>query len=102
MSMSVRFSVDIGGTFTDLLTINDETGEVTSAKVPSTPRDFTKGVLAAIGKNKLDLSKPWIFVHGTTAGLNAFIEKKGAKTGLITTEGFRDVLEITRAGRPNI
>lgn len=94
-----RAAVDIGGTFTDLVYINQESGELGSAKVPTTPNDIRLGVINAVEKSKLDLSRCRYFIHGTTVGLNAFIQRKGAKTGLITTEGFRDVLEIARMSR---
>ncbi len=94
-----RAAVDIGGSFTDLVFIDEDSGEIGSAKVPSTPKDVALGVIAAVEKGRFDLSKCRYFIHGTTVGLNAFIQRKGAKTGLITTEGFRDVLEIARMSR---
>jgi N-methylhydantoinase A len=97
--MRLRAAVDIGGTFTDLVCMNEETGELTSAKVPTTPKDIRMGVIDAIETSKLDLTCCRYFIHGTTVGLNAFIQRSGAKTGLITTKGFRDVLEIARMSR---
>ena len=94
-----RAAVDIGGSFTDLVFIDEESGKIGSAKVPSTPHDPAIGVINAVEKGKFDLSSCKYFVHGTTVGLNAFIQRKGAKTGLITTSGFRDVLEIARMSR---
>ena len=99
MTSSYRAAVDIGGSFTDLVFIDEDTGEIGSAKVPSTPRDVAQGVINAVEKGGLDLSRCRYFIHGTTVGLNAFIQRSGAKTGLITTEGFRDVLEIARMSR---
>lgn len=96
---SYRAAVDIGGSFTDLVFIDEETGEIGSSKVPSTPKDVVLGVIDAVDRSGLDLSKCRYLIHGTTVGLNAFIQRKGAKTGLITTEGFRDVLEIARMSR---
>jgi N-methylhydantoinase A len=94
-----RAAVDIGGSFTDLVFIDEKSGKTRSAKVPSTPKDVAVGVIDAVEQGRLDLSECRYFIHGTTVGLNAFIQRKGAKTGLITTEGFRDVLEIARMSR---
>jgi N-methylhydantoinase A len=94
-----RAAVDIGGSFTDLVFIDEKSGKIGSAKVPSTPEDVAVGVIDAVERGGLDLSECRYFIHGTTVGLNAFIQRKGAKTGLITTEGFRDVLEIARMSR---
>lgn len=102
MSGQLRAAVDIGGSFTDLVYIDEESGEIGSAKVPSTPKDIRLGVIDSVEKAKLDLRNCRYFIHGTTVGLNAFIQRKGAKTGLITTEGFRDVLEIARMSRDNM
>ena len=99
MTRSYKAAVDIGGSFTDLVFIDEESGETRSAKVPSTPKDVALGVINAVEKGGLDLAKCRYFIHGTTVGLNAFIQRRGAKTGLITTEGFRDVLEIARMSR---
>jgi len=92
--------VDVGGTFTDLVLLDEATGAVRVAKVPTTPRNQADGVLAAIaaaGGAPADLA---IVVHGTTTATNAVLERKGARTGLITTRGFRDVLELGRRTRP--
>src|ERR1700719_2595676 len=94
-----RAAVDIGGTFTDLVAIDEATSRRFSAKVPTTPGKLHEGVMHAIEKSKLELDKCQFFVHGTTVGLNAFLQRKGAKTGLITTKGFKDVLEIARMSR---
>lgn len=94
--MAQVFAVDVGGTFTDLVVLDDETGEVSFAKAPTTPQQPAQGVLAAIRKSQLELSQASTFFHGTTLGLNTMLEHKGARTGLITTRGFRDVLEIGR------
>ncbi|MBM3677452.1 MAG: hydantoinase/oxoprolinase family protein [Actinobacteria bacterium] len=98
--MSQLFGVDVGGTFTDLVVLDAETGDVSFAKAPTTPHDPTEGVLAAIAKSDLDLRSASAFFHGTTLGINTVLEHKGAKTGVITTRGFRDVLEIARMGWP--
>jgi N-methylhydantoinase A len=99
----LRIASDIGGTFTDLVYLDEETGEVKATKASTTPHDFAQGVLDTLDKAQgLDTSKTSFFVHGTTVIINALTERKGVKTGLITTKGFRDVLEIGRANRPDI
>lgn len=99
--MKFRVGVDIGGTFTDSISISSE-GKVSTSKALTTPGQLSQGVIDAV--SGLDLSIPQIerFVHGTTAGLNAFLERRGATTALITTKGFRDVYEIGRANRPDM
>jgi len=94
--VAFRIGVDIGGTFTDLVALDETTGAVTSVKALSTPRDLLEGVLSCVDRAGADLERCPLVVHGTTVGINALLEKKGARTGLITTEGFRDVLEIGR------
>ena len=101
--MSYRLSADIGGTFTDVVCINDETGEYTTTKVLTTPEKLTNGIMQGfdevIGKKYQQVKN---IVHGTTSGLNAVIERKGAKCAIITTRGFGDVLEIGRGNRPDM
>ncbi|HEY3624170.1 MAG TPA: hydantoinase/oxoprolinase family protein [Roseiarcus sp.] len=105
MTNSVRVATDVGGTFTDLVyyETNDETGEqsIRTAKVHTTPPNFEEGVLNVLAKGKVDIGSVAFFAHGTTVVINALTERKGVKTGLITTEGFRDVLEIARGNRPD-
>ena len=91
--------IDVGGTFTDLLCLNTETQELLSEKVPSIPGSQWKGVLGALEQLGIDYSEIRAFVHGTTIATNALLERKGAKTGLVTTDGFRDTLEIGRTRR---
>ncbi len=98
--MNQLFAVDVGGTFTDLVVLDGATGEVSFAKAPTTPRDPAEGVLTAIAKSTLELPGAGAFFHGTTLGINTMLEHKGAKTGVITTRGFRDILEIARMGWP--
>ncbi len=93
--------IDVGGTFTDLIAIDTATGAVRLAKVPTTPQNQAFGVLAAIESAGLDLAELALIVHGTTTTTNAVLERKLAKTGLVTTKGFRDVLELGRRTRPN-
>lgn len=98
MGTRYRLGVDVGGTFTDLVAI-DEDGTMTIAKSPSTPADSSIGAVNAIEKAGLDLLDATIFVHGATVGANTIIENKGAKTAIITTRGFRDNLELRRGRR---
>jgi N-methylhydantoinase A len=98
--MPQLFAVDVGGTFTDLVVLDSDTGEVSFAKAPTTPDEPAAGVLAAVAKSRLDLGGAETFFHGTTLGINTILEHKGAKTGVLTTRGFRDVLEIARMGWP--
>ena len=92
-----RLAVDTGGTFTDIVYIDDDTTRVVVDKVSTTPRDLVYGVLEAIRKIKVDMSEVTLFIHGTTAGLNTIAQRTGARVGLITTRGFTDVLEMTRS-----
>ena len=100
-----RVATDVGGTFTDLVYF--ETDLTTGAQVvrtdksDTTPPDFEKGVLAVLEKGNVDIGKLDFLAHGTTVVINALTERKGAKVGLITTKGFRDVLEIGRGNRPD-
>ncbi len=94
--MSLRIGVDIGGTFTDLVVLDEATGAVSSSKALSTPRDLLEGVLRCVDEAGVDLPECRLVIHGTTIGINALLERKGALTGLLTTQGFRDVLEIGR------
>ena len=92
--------VDVGGTFTDILAFEEKTGRVSVAKTPSTKEDQSKGFLEGILKTTNDLSLVSTIIHGTTVATNALLERKGAKTGIITTRGFRYVLEMRRRDRP--
>src|SRR4051812_45535661 len=96
----VRVGVDVGGTFTDLVALVD--GELRVAKVPSTTADQSEGVLAAIASTGVDTARVGAIAHGTTVATNALLERRGARTALVTTEGFRDVIEIGRQTRPSL
>lgn len=100
--MSLRIAVDIGGTFTDFVCLDEKTGQVIDEKAHTTPANFANGVLNAITKTDIDLSETAYFVHGTTVVINAVTERKGAKTALVTTKGYLDALEIGRANRPDL
>ncbi len=91
--------VDVGGTFTDVFILDEANGRITTAKVPSTRGDQSKGFIEGIASRVADFGEIRTVVHGTTVGTNALLERKGARTGIITTEGFRDVLEM-RPPRP--
>ncbi|HSF07156.1 MAG TPA: hydantoinase/oxoprolinase family protein [Methylomirabilota bacterium] len=92
--------VDVGGTFTDLVLLDESTGAVRVAKVPTTVRNQADGVLAALAEAAATPAEVQTIVHGTTTATNAVLERRGARTGLITTRGFRDVLELGRRTRP--
>lgn len=99
-----RVATDVGGTFTDLVafeTRDDGTMEIVTAKSDTTPPDFETGVLNVLKKGGIDPETVTFMAHGTTVVINALTERKGVKVGLITTEGFRDVLEIARGNRPD-
>lgn len=100
----MRVGIDVGGTFTDLVLSDDANGRTYYAKVSTTPDALWDGVLAGLEKvltqAGAQMAQVKYIVHGTTIGTNAIIEKKGAKTGLITTKGFADILEIGRIQRP--
>lgn len=91
-----RVAVDVGGTFTDVFIFNEQTGEISVTKVPSTPSNPARGILNGLEDVKIPLEEITLFSHGTTVGTNALITRKLPKTALITTKGFRDVTEIRR------
>ena len=92
--------VDVGGTFTDLIKLDQNTGKVRLAKVASTIENQAFGVMQSIGEAETNLKNVALVVHGTTTTTNAVLERKLSRTGLITTAGFRDVLELGRRTRP--
>ena len=98
-----RVTVDTGGTFSDFVYLNEETGELTIAKIPSTPDDPSRAILTGIetllaqGVKGADIG---YFCHGTTVGTNALLEGKGARTGLLVTEGFRGIYPVGEQARP--
>ncbi len=96
----LRVATDIGGTFTDLVYVSSD-GEVGTAKSHTTPAQFEKGVMDVIEAKHITPGEFASFVHGTTIVINAITERKGAKAALLTTEGFRDILEIGRGNRPD-
>jgi N-methylhydantoinase A len=104
--MAWRIGVDSGGTFTDVCLFEDASGRVEVWKVSSTPDDPSRGIAQGfeegVGRVGLEPADVGYFGHGTTVATNALIQHKGVKTGLITTEGFRDLLEIGRQKRPDL
>jgi N-methylhydantoinase A len=102
--MSFRLGVDVGGTFTDLLLIDMESGGTFRAKVPSTPENQAVGILTGIeqvcGRAGITSDKIVDLMHGTTVATNAVLEGKGARVGLVTTEGYKQVLQIARSFVP--
>lgn len=97
----MRIATDIGGTFTDIVHI-DGNGQIGIEKAHTTPPNFEKGVIDVIKKSKIPTEDVVSLSHGTTVVINALTERKGAKTALITTKGFRDMLEIGRGNRPDL
>jgi N-methylhydantoinase A len=98
--MSLNLGLDIGGTFTDLIIFDEETGNLQHAKSSTTPADLTIGIINCLKKSKFDMKLCRNFVHGTTVAINTVIEGKGARTALVTTQGTRDVYRIGRGNRP--
>ncbi|MCL1975481.1 MAG: hydantoinase/oxoprolinase family protein, partial [Firmicutes bacterium] len=101
-SKKYRVSADIGGTFTDIVFYDTETGECFEGKTLSTPSNLSEAVIRGINLRIKDYNDIEFFVHGTTSGLNAFLERKGAKVALLVTKGFRDIYEIARGNRPRM
>ena len=102
--MGYRLGVDVGGTFTDLLLFDTASGDFWRHKTPSTPHDSSEGILTGVGAICADAgiapSEIDFFLHGTTVATNAVLEGKGAKVGLVTTEGYRHILQIARSYVP--
>lgn len=96
-----RVGIDIGGTFTDCVAVDEDTGAVTTCKVPTTPHDQSEGFLAGIEALGIGVEQISLVLHGCTVGLNAVLTRTGATIGVITTDGFRDVLAMGRGQRPS-
>lgn len=99
--MSVRAGVDTGGTFTDLVMLDEASGEIRVTKVLSTPAEPSRAVFDSFEKAGVTTSDISDLVHGTTVATNALIERRGAGVALLTTDGFRDILRMQRTTRPN-
>ena len=104
--MTWRFGVDIGGTFTDVALIDEASGAIGVAKTPTTPDDFGRGVLNglndALAKYGMPAAEVTLLSHATTVVTNALLEQKGANIALVSTKGFRDVLELRRSARADL
>ncbi len=101
-SSQIRLATDVGGTFTDLVAYDEGSGRLITAKTLTTPQDPSDGVMTAIERSQVAAAEVAFLIHGGTTVINALTERKGAKTALITTAGFRDVLEIGRGNRPDL
>ena len=99
MSHSLRLAADIGGTFTDVAAFDEESGRLTLGKVLSTPRALVEGIEAGAAKAEARFADAGLFLHGSTVAINTILERTGAKTALLITEGFRDIYEIGRVNR---
>src|SRR6266436_851143 len=104
--MAWRIGVDIGGTFTDVALVDEASGRIGVAKVPTTPSDLAAGVLCALQtamrRYQLAAADVGLLSHATTVVSNAILEEKGARAALVTTRGFRDVLELRRSARAHL
>ncbi len=100
--MSARVAVDVGGTFTDIVILDERTSELRVGKVPSTPEDPMLGVMDAVRSLGVDLSEVALFSHGTTVATNALITRSFPAAAMVTTKGFRDVLEIRRGTKEDL
>ena len=98
----LRVAVDVGGTFTDVFVLDEDSAEVRVAKVPSTPRDPMEGVMDGVAAADVDLADMTLFSHGTTVATNALITRSFPSAAMVTTRGFRDVLEIRDGTRDEI
>ncbi len=97
----LRLAADIGGTFTDIAVFDERTGKLAFGKALSTPRRLVEGINAGVAKAGSEYRSAGLFLHGSTIAINTILERKGAKTALLITEGFRDIYEIGRINRPD-
>src|SRR5437660_5468256 len=97
----LRLAADIGGTFTDIAAFDDRTGNLTFGKALSTPERLVEGINAGVEKAGSSYQAAGLFLHGSTIAINTILERTGARTALLITEGFRDVYEIGRINRPD-
>ena len=98
---SLRIAVDIGGTFTDMACFDEATGAIAFGKALSTHGELVKGIQNTLDGAGIDLANGYLFLHGSTIAINTLLERNGAKTALLITEGFRDIYEIGRVNRPD-
>jgi len=99
-SGTLRIAADVGGTFTDIAVFDETTGQIRLGKTLTTPSHLIEGMSTAVSKADAEFRSARLFLHGTTVAINALLERKGARTALITTRGFRDIYEIGRVNRP--
>jgi N-methylhydantoinase A len=97
----LRLAADIGGTFTDIAVFDEKSGKLTFGKALSTPSHLVEGISAGVAKADSDYQSAGLFLHGSTVAINTMLERTGAKTALLITEGFRDIYEIGRINRPD-
>ncbi|GGX23802.1 5-oxoprolinase [Pigmentiphaga litoralis] len=100
-SAALRIAVDIGGTFTDLATFDEKTGQLSFGKALSTHGELVNGIQHTLDSAGVDLANGYLFLHGSTIAINTLLERNGANTALLITEGFRDIYEIGRVNRPD-
>ena len=96
----LRVATDVGGTFTDYVAFDEGSGELLAAKASTTP-DIIEGIVDCFRKSHTPVPEVGHFVHGSTVAINTVVERKGARTGLLATEGFRNVLDLGRGNIPN-
>src|ERR1700681_3280226 len=97
----LRLAADIGGTFTDIAVFDEKTGKLSFGKALSTPDNLVEGINAGVAKAETTYAAAGLFLHGSTIAINTILERTGARTALIITEGFRDIYEIGRINRPD-
>src|SRR5919197_684073 len=97
----LRLAADIGGTFTDIAVFDAKSGNLTFGKALSTPHHLVEGITAAVAKAGSSYQSVSLFLHGSTIAINTILERTGAKTALVITQGFRDIYEIGRINRPD-
>lgn len=102
MMTKTRVAVDVGGTFTDVCVMDEETGQIRIEKTPSTPDDPMRAIMTGVSDAQVDLSQVTMFSHGTTVATNALITRKLPRTAMVCTEGFRDVVEIRRSNKEDL
>src|SRR3990172_10866977 len=98
--LPVRIAADVGGTFTDVVSFDERTGESRFGKTLTTPDRLVEGIVHGVEKAQTPLERCRLFLHGTTIAINTILERNGAPAALLTTRGFRDVYEIGRINRP--
>ncbi len=97
---AIRLSADVGGTFTDVASFDENTGALRLGKTLTTPQRLVTGIESGVVKAGSQFSAARMFLHGTTVAINTILERSGAKCALLTTQGFRDIYEIGRVNRP--